>query len=102
MLQNQAHVTLIRRLYNARRFAQIKIVLNGILTNDDLRCPVSEIVSLIEDQPDGVKFVGTLRDLMFRVMRITRCSRRQLGFLCMWARMGWRLKKGHALRSCLR
>ncbi|TQE06735.1 hypothetical protein C1H46_007684 [Malus baccata] len=63
----QAHAILIRRLYNARRFAQMKIVLNGIVTNDNLRFPVSKITSLIEDEPDGVKFVGTLCDMLFRV-----------------------------------
>lgn len=57
----RAHVTLVWRLYGARKFAEMKNILNCIVADDNLRCPVSIIVSLIEE--DGFsepKFVGKL------------------------------------------
>ncbi|KAK9920944.1 hypothetical protein M0R45_029480 [Rubus argutus] len=63
----QAHLTLFCRLHEARRFAQMNNVVSAIVNNDLLRCPVSGIVSLIEDGRYEPESVEKLCDMLFRV-----------------------------------
>ncbi|KAJ0088949.1 hypothetical protein Patl1_32143 [Pistacia atlantica] len=63
----QAHVILICRLYKAQKFAEMKNVLSYIATDVSLRCPVINLVSLIENETAEAKFVEKLCDMLFRV-----------------------------------
>ncbi|KAM1249736.1 hypothetical protein ACFX2G_033077 [Malus domestica] len=93
----KSHVTLLCRLYQARKFAQMKIVLNVIVTNDNLRCPVSEIASLIEEGPNGMKFAGTLCDMLFRVYAENKMVEEAIGVFDYVGRNGIEIGE----RSCI-
>ncbi|GAU42867.1 hypothetical protein TSUD_13350 [Trifolium subterraneum] len=61
----KAHLILISRLFEARKFASMKRILNGLVTDLEIRCPVSGIVDLVDEfEPH---FVEKLFDMLFRV-----------------------------------
>ncbi|KAJ1401692.1 Tetratricopeptide-like helical domain superfamily [Sesbania bispinosa] len=61
----KAHLILLSRLFKARKFASMKSILNGLVTNVEIHCPVSGIVSLVDEcEPH---FVEKLCDMLFRV-----------------------------------
>ncbi|KAM1441619.1 hypothetical protein ACFXTO_009709 [Malus domestica] len=54
----------------------MKVVLNCVVTNHMINCPVSEIASLIKDEHDGVEFVGTLCDMhCYKNLRLGLCRK---------------------------
>ncbi|GAU42870.1 hypothetical protein TSUD_13380 [Trifolium subterraneum] len=61
----KAHLILISRLFEARKFATMKSILNGVVNDSEIRCPVSGIVDLVDEfEPH---FVEKLFDMLFRV-----------------------------------
>ncbi|KAK1570627.1 hypothetical protein Q3G72_004781 [Acer saccharum] len=62
-----AHLTLIRRLYDRRKFTDLQFVLNCIANDVNLRTSVSNIVSLVEDDTDDPIFVQKLCGMLFGV-----------------------------------
>ncbi|PPS11918.1 hypothetical protein GOBAR_AA08739 [Gossypium barbadense] len=63
----QTHLSFIRRLHKAGNFEEIKQVLKFILSDDNLRYPVEEILSLFDFEFDNSYFLNKLSDFLFRV-----------------------------------
>lgn len=61
----KAHLILISRLFEARKFATMKTILNGFVTDSDIPCPVSSIVDLVDEFESH--FVEKFCDMLFRV-----------------------------------
>lgn len=61
----KAHVILLSRLFDARKFAAMKSILNSVVASGEIQCPVSGIVSLVDEcEPH---FAEKLCDMLFRV-----------------------------------
>ncbi|KAK1562941.1 hypothetical protein Q3G72_019597 [Acer saccharum] len=61
------HLTLISRLYNVRQFTDIQFVLNCTANDVNLRTPISNIVSLVDNGTDDPIFVEKLCEMLFLV-----------------------------------
>ncbi|KAK7837227.1 pentatricopeptide repeat-containing protein [Quercus suber] len=93
----RAHVTLVCRLYGARKFTKMKNILICIVADDNLQCPVSIIVSLIEE--DGFnepKFVVKLCDMLMRVYSDNRMCEEAVGVFDYMEKNGFEIEE----RSC--
>ncbi|KAK2637394.1 hypothetical protein Ddye_032186 [Dipteronia dyeriana] len=96
-----AHMTLIRRLHDRRKFTDIQFVLNCIANDVNLRTSVSNIVSLVEDDTDDPIFFKSCVVCCLRCMLIMECWRKLLGFLIIWRKVGLRFITSLARHFCL-
>ncbi|KAJ6348485.1 hypothetical protein OIU76_004869 [Salix suchowensis] len=95
----QSHLSVVFRLFKARRFAEMKRVLTYVAMDSNLRCPVANLVSLVEESGFNKEpnFVEKLCDMLFRVY--ADCNLFEEGFRVFDYMVSYELKIDD--RSCI-
>lgn len=74
----QAHLTLICRLFKARKFAEARNFLDSAIVDDNVRHPVPVITTMVEGLCDEKKVIVKLFDMLFRVYSDNRILKEAL------------------------
>uniref|UniRef100_A0A2P2NY29 Pentatricopeptide repeat-containing protein n=1 Tax=Rhizophora mucronata TaxID=61149 RepID=A0A2P2NY29_RHIMU len=93
----RAYMILISRLFKGRKFAEMKNILSVIAMDDNLQCPIMEMVLLASSVDNEPKFVEKLCDTLFRVY--ADCQRFDFGIHV----FGYMVSNGMKIdgRSCI-